>query len=83
ELIRPFLNLVILSVLGAATLVAALLFIASGLPRFQDVKSRFKSSDQTILDRNGNVLDEIRVEKKYRRLEWVSIDEVSPVFVDV
>lgn len=82
-MIRPFLNLVILSVLGAATLVAALLFIASGLPRFQDVKSRFKSSDQTILDRNGHVLDEIRVEKKYRRLEWVSIDEVSPVFVDV
>jgi penicillin-binding protein 1C len=77
--IRPFLLITAL----AATSVAALLLLAQTLPTFDSIKKAYRVSDRTILDRNGLVLDEIRVDKKGRRLDWVGLDQVSPTFIEV
>ncbi len=75
----------ILTLIGllAATSVAALVFLGRGLQTFKDVKDGHRVSDRLILDRNGLVLDEIRVDSRTRRLDWVRLDDVSPVFIDV
>ena len=33
---------------------------------FEEIKNSYKASDLTILDRNNNVLDKIRVDNKHR-----------------
>jgi len=52
------------------------------LPSVAQVQASFKSSDRAILDRYGQVIDEIRVEKRVRRLNWVKVEQVPPSFVD-
>ena len=46
------------------------------------VKSLYRSSDRAVLDRHGQIIDEIRVEKNVRRLNWVGLDHVTPAFVE-
>lgn len=47
---------------------------------FEEVKRNYVRSDLTILDRNKNVLDKIRVDEKHRTLEWIEIKEISHAF---
>jgi penicillin-binding protein 1C len=35
-----------------------------------------------LLDRNGEVIHELRVDERVRRLPWVALDQVSPALVD-
>jgi penicillin-binding protein 1C len=66
----------------AAIYFAAIVYLAKGLPKFAEVRQQYRVSDRLVLDRNGLVLDEIRVDKKARRLDWVTLDRVSPVFME-
>jgi penicillin-binding protein 1C len=54
---------------------------AMALPSFQEVKSAHCNSDAVILDRHGEVIHELRVDKTGRRLDWTDLKEVSPSLV--
>ena len=45
---------------------------------FDQVQNRYRSSDASLLDRNGLVIDQRRVVQQGRRLEWVALDDMSP-----
>jgi penicillin-binding protein 1C len=65
-------------------LLSAVLLSASfahALPSFEDVKRSYTRSDAVLLDRHGKPIQEIRVDAKGRRLEWVSIKDISPAMI--
>ncbi|HTF99013.1 MAG TPA: penicillin-binding protein 1C [Nitrospirota bacterium] len=58
-----------------------LIFCASAghaFPSFQEVKQGYQASDAVLLDRNGKVIHELRVDAKGRRLDWTPLNNVSP-----
>jgi penicillin-binding protein 1C len=48
---------------------------------FSQVKSEWRSSDAWLLDRHGEPLSRIRIDKTRRRGDWIALDDVSPVLV--
>ncbi len=71
--------------LGAVVVMGLLPLIyilaPGSVPSFPDVKNSWHMSDQKILDRHGNLLLTTRVDKQRRRLEWLPLDQVAPVFI--
>jgi penicillin-binding protein 1C len=49
-------------------------------PSFETVKNSFKKTDALLLDRRGEVIQELRIDRQGRRLEWVSLEGISPAF---
>lgn len=66
---------------AAVFTTAALLLQIRNTPSPESVRATFRSSDHAILDRNGQIIDEVRIEKKVRRLNWVELKEVTPAFI--
>jgi penicillin-binding protein 1C len=68
-----------------ALLACTLLFVAAGLraepATFAQVRAGFVSSDAQLLDRNGEPLQRLRVDKTGRRLQWVALDDISPALL--
>ncbi len=52
------------------------------VPSFQMARSAWRSSEARLLDRNGLVLHERRVDKALRRLQWIRLKDISPALVD-
>jgi len=50
-------------------------------PAFEDVRAQFTPSDAFLLDRNGEVIDTVRINMKVRRFEWQPLSAISPAFV--
>jgi penicillin-binding protein 1C len=50
-------------------------------PPFETVKNAYKKTDALLLDRHGQVIQELRIDKQGRRLEWVSLEGISPAFL--
>ena len=50
-------------------------------PSFEEIRNQWKSSEQIFLDRNGVPLQELRINKTVRKLDWISLKEISPVLV--
>jgi penicillin-binding protein 1C len=50
-------------------------------PSYARVKAAYLPSEAWLLDRNGEVLAERRLDPKVRRLEWVSLEALSPAIV--
>jgi transglycosylase-like protein len=48
------------------------------IPAFQQVRSSYPRSEAVLLDRHHEVLHEFRIDARGRRLQWVSLGEVSP-----
>src|SRR5215470_13204243 len=72
---------------GGAALALGLLLTALWLgldarvpapPSFEVVRSQWKPSELFLLDRNGEVIHEQRVDPRRRRLEWVTFADISP-----
>ncbi len=55
---------------------------AFALPSFEDVRAGFVKSDSLLLDRHGNVLQEMRTDRKNRRLDWTPLSGISPSLVE-
>ncbi len=55
--------------------------LAWGMPGFAEVKSAWRPSEAYLLDRNGNPLQELRMDFTVRRLPWVGLDQVSPALI--
>jgi penicillin-binding protein 1C len=54
---------------------------AFALPTYDDVRKAHVSTEGVLLDRHGEVIHELRVDMRGRRLEWVTLDGVSPAFL--
>ena len=65
----------ILTLVLAAVLMVAVLF--TWIPSFTGVRNAYQPSDQILLDRNGNALQQIRTGFQYRSLAWVPLSAVS------
>jgi penicillin-binding protein 1C len=52
-------------------------------PPFAAVKEHYLPSEAWLLDRNGEVLAQRRVDMSSRRLQWVALAELSPVLQQV
>jgi len=63
----------------AVALCAALQ--AQALQRFDEVRAAWRPSDLTLLDRHGEPLQTIRVDKSVRRLSWVPLEQMSPALL--
>jgi len=63
-----------------ALVLCALWMVASAhaTTTFEEVKTGWHSSESFLLDRNGEVIHQLRMDAKVRRLEWVRLADVSP-----
>ena len=52
------------------------------LPSFRQVRDSYRRSEAVLLDRNGAVIHESRVDSNARRLDWTELDAVSPALRD-
>lgn len=50
-------------------------------PDFDMVRTNYWVSDLFLLDRHGDVIDGLRVDMFGRRLEWVSLRDISPAMI--
>jgi len=48
------------------------------MPGYADVRHRFQPSEAWLYDRNGRLIDSVRVNFKTRRLGWVPLDKIAP-----
>jgi penicillin-binding protein 1C len=56
-------------------------FSANSMPAngsFEHVKSETKASEAWLLDRHGAPLHRLRVDKQFRRGEWIALQDMSP-----
>ena len=51
------------------------------LPAFAEVQAGWQASELRVLDRQGRLLSEIRVDPKIRRTDWTPLAEVSPALI--
>src|SRR5215831_14048424 len=47
-------------------------------PTFQQVRNSYSGSEAILLDRHGQVLHELRIDTRGRRLRWALLEEISP-----
>lgn len=62
----------------ASLLLACSATSVHALQTFTQVKQEFRSSEASLLDRKGALLQQIRLNPNERRLSWVGIEDVSP-----
>lgn len=55
--------------------------LALALPTFESVKNSYQSSDSWLLSRDGQVLQQLRIDHQIRRLQWTSIENISPALL--
>src|SRR5271169_2128792 len=74
--------LLALGALTAFVIVCGLWVAASPeLPEFGAVRAQWHPSDAQLLDRNGEPLHEIRIDRNGRRLAWTPLNDISPALV--
>jgi penicillin-binding protein 1C len=54
---------------------------AYALPTFAEVRAAHRPSDFTLLDRHGEPIQTLRIDKDVRRLAWVPLADVSPALL--
>src|SRR6266516_4656457 len=54
---------------------------AGKIPGFEEVLASYQTTEAVLLDRHGDVVHELRVDRKHRRLDWVSLRDVSPALI--
>jgi len=75
---KRWLTLLILSIVSMFSIAS----FAAGYPTFAEVKKDYAASDALLLDRNGVVLQALRMDKKVLRLPWVALDDLSQAMRD-
>src|SRR5450759_2031431 len=70
-----------------ATILALLLAVLAAFqlaangprpPSFDEMRARWRPSDAQLLDRNGDPVHELRIDRHGRRLAWTPLNEISP-----
>ncbi len=62
----------------AIFLIAACAYSTGSAATFNEVKTRYQSSDTHILSREGELLHRLRTDATVRRGQWVALADVSP-----
>ena len=52
------------------------------MPSFEEVQAAHSRSESVLLDRHGEIIQELRTDASARRLDWVAIKSVSPALID-
>jgi penicillin-binding protein 1C len=47
-------------------------------PSFDQARQSYRRSDAVLLDRHHEVIHELRVDQKARRLDWIPLEDISP-----
>ncbi len=55
---------------------------ANALPTFPEVRRAYVKSDSVLLDRHGEILQELRVDHDRRRLDWTPLQNISPALAE-
>jgi penicillin-binding protein 1C len=78
KLIKPV--CVLLSFTFAASLIAFGYYwnAERQVPGFEAVRGSYKKSDAMLVDRNGVVIHEMRIDENGRRLDWAGLKDISP-----
>ncbi len=64
--------------LAATALGLGLALPAQALPSFAEVHAGWRSSEARVLDRQGELLQRVRIDHQVRRGEWIALADVSP-----
>ncbi|MDO9437066.1 penicillin-binding protein 1C [Hydrogenophaga sp.] len=64
--------------LAAFVLGMGMASAAHAVPSYAEVRTEWRSSDARVLDRNGDLLQRVRVDLSVRRGEWIALADVSP-----
>jgi penicillin-binding protein 1C len=73
----------IASTASALILLAGLVWLESpAAPAFAAVRAAYRPSDGALVDRHGEVLQEVRLDPSIRRLAWIPLAQVSPALVE-
>lgn len=67
--------------LPAVLLVLVLPGLAAALPSYEEVRRAYGPSDSLLLDRGGELLQELRMDPLRRRLQWTPLTRISPTLV--
>jgi len=62
-------------------MVVLLFAIPTDLDDFASAKAKWRPSEAWLLDRNGTVIDQLRVDHSVRRFEWTPLESISPALV--
>jgi penicillin-binding protein 1C len=64
--------------------IAALMLAMTGPqpPTFSEVRAQWHPSEAQLLDRNGDPVHEMRIDRHGRRFAWTSLDEISPALTE-
>ena len=54
---------------------------AADFPAFPQVKAAWHSSETRLLDRHGELLQELRIDPSIRRTDWTALADVSPALI--
>ena len=49
---------------------------------FREVRNSYTKSDALLFDRHGEIIHELRVDFKGRRLDWIPLKEISPALLE-
>lgn len=66
---------------GLALASMSLLTYAQSIPRFEEVKQHYQSSDQIVLDKDGQLLQTVRVNWQRRQGQWLDLTQISPALL--
>src|SRR6185436_10653659 len=72
---------------GVATIAALAWIVPLEIAPYEVVsyaaaRAEWRSSDAWLLDRNGEALSRVRIDKSRRRGDWIELANVSPALVD-
>src|SRR5271156_3927989 len=70
-----------LAIFGLPIVAIVALMLATKVPpppTFAEVRARWRPSEAQLLDRNGDPIHELRIDRHGRRFAWTSLDEISP-----
>lgn len=67
-----------LALLLCAAVLCSATAQAATPPSFEQVRSAYQPSDGVLRDRHGEIVATVRLDHRFRRLDWVPLDEVSP-----
>ncbi|HEV2169520.1 MAG TPA: transglycosylase domain-containing protein, partial [Candidatus Binatus sp.] len=51
------------------------------IPTFAEVRARWRPSEAQLLDRNGDPIQEMRIDSHGRRFAWTPLDQISPALM--
>lgn len=63
--------------ISAALLLGAPVIVLA-VPGFAEVQRSFRSSDASMFDRHGELIQQLRLNPNERRLSWIALEDISP-----